>query len=92
MEFELVNHWNFAAMLRRIGLMTFPLYLMHEAVGGVACGLLRQSGHEKGQALLLGLLLSVLISLFVVEFIEPWLRRGLLAVIHPLLHLDRSPL
>jgi len=72
-------------VLRRIGLMTYPLYLMHEAVGGVAYGLLRQTGVGQGLALLAGLLLSLLASLLVVESIEPWLRRRLLEVVHPML-------
>jgi exopolysaccharide production protein ExoZ len=72
-------------VLRRIGLITFPLYLMHEAVGGVAYGLLRQSGHGQGLALLIGLSLSLVAGLFVIEAIEPWLRRRLLTVVHPVL-------
>jgi len=71
--------------LRRIGLTTYPLYLMHEAVGGVAYGLLRQSGEGQGLALLAGLLLSLLVSLIVVEVMEPWVRGRMLAVIHPML-------
>jgi exopolysaccharide production protein ExoZ len=72
-------------VLRRLGLITFPLYLMHEAVGGVAYGLLRQSGHGQGLALLIGVSVSLVAGLFVIEAIEPWLRRRLLAAVHPLL-------
>jgi exopolysaccharide production protein ExoZ len=72
-------------VLRRIGLITFPLYLMHEAVGGVAYGLSRQSGHGQGLALLIGLSVSLVAGLFVIEAIEPWLRRRLLAIVHPVL-------
>jgi exopolysaccharide production protein ExoZ len=72
-------------VLRRIGLIAFPLYLMHEAVGGVAYGLLRQSGQEQGLALLVGLSISLVAGLLVIEAIEPWLRRRLLTVVHPAL-------
>jgi exopolysaccharide production protein ExoZ len=69
------------AVLRRMGLMTYPLYLMHEGVGGVAYSMLRRSGHEQGAALLSGLALSLLASLLAVAAIEPWLRRRLLTVL-----------
>jgi peptidoglycan/LPS O-acetylase OafA/YrhL len=72
-------------LLRRVGLMTYPLYLMHDALGGVAFSLTRLSGHEQGLALAMGVALSLLGSLLVVEFAEPWLRRLLLAVVHPVL-------
>ena len=42
-------------------------------------------GVGQGLALLSGLLLSLLASLLVVESIEPWLRRRLLEVVHPML-------
>jgi peptidoglycan/LPS O-acetylase OafA/YrhL len=72
-------------MLRLIGLTTYPLYLMHEGVGGVAYGLLRQSGHGQGAALLIGLSLSLMASLLVVLAVEPLLRQWMLAAVHPLL-------
>jgi exopolysaccharide production protein ExoZ len=72
-------------VLRRLGLITFPLYLMHEAVGGVAYGLWRQSGHGQGLAVVIGLSISLVAGLLVIEVIEPWLRRRLLAVVHPVL-------
>lgn len=72
-------------IMRVVGLMTYPLYLMHEAVGGVTLGLLRQAGYGQGLALLTGLALSLLASLLVVEAFEPWVRRRMLAILHPIL-------
>lgn len=74
-----------SAVLRRMGLMTYPLYLMHQGVGVVAFELLLRHGARQGIALLAALALSLIASLLVVEAIEPWLRRWLLAALHPLL-------
>ncbi|HZZ13328.1 MAG TPA: acyltransferase [Paraburkholderia sp.] len=73
------------AILRQIGLMSYPLYLMHEGVGGVAFSLMRRNGYGQGSALLCGLALTLLASLLVVQALEPWLRRRLLKVLHPVL-------
>ena len=78
-------HRTAKIVLRRLGLMTYPLYLMHESVGGVTYGLLMGSGHGQGLSLIAGLLISLVASLLVVEVIEPSLRRCLLKVVHPLL-------
>jgi len=72
-------------ILRLIGLTTYPLYLMHEGVGGVAYSLLREWGLGQGAALLIGLSLSLMASLLVVLAVEPLLRRWMLAGVHPLL-------
>ena len=73
------------AVLRQMGLLTYPLYLMHEGVGGVAYSLLRARNHAQGIALLSGLALTLVASLLVVQAVEPWLRRRLLTRLHPML-------
>jgi exopolysaccharide production protein ExoZ len=60
-------------VMRYIGLATYPLYLMHEGVGGVASSLLQANGYGHGFALLAGLGLSLVASLAVVLFVERWL-------------------
>ena len=59
---------------RYLGLVTYPLYLMHEGVGGVTSSLLLANGQDQGVALLAGLSLSLAASAVVVIIFEPWLE------------------
>jgi len=68
---------------RKLGLMTYPLYLTHEAVGGVTYGFFRQMGYGQGPAFLAGLGMSLAASLVIVSAVEPSLRRWLMGMLHP---------
>lgn len=80
------------SLARLLGLMTYPLYLMHEGVGGVTFGLLRQRGFTQGIGLLAGLAFSLAASWLVVTWLEPWLRLRLMAVLKPILVRARARL
>jgi peptidoglycan/LPS O-acetylase OafA/YrhL len=68
-----------ASAMRYLGLVTYPLYLMHEGVGGVASSLLQAGGYGQGLALMAGLALSLIASGVVVAVFEPWLTPRLVA-------------
>lgn len=77
---------------RTLGLMTYPLYLTHEAVGGTVASGLSRVGVSHATALLSALAATALASYLVVIAIEPWLRRWLMALVHPrLLCLTEGP-
>jgi len=71
--------------LRVIGLATYPIYLMHEAVAGTLFGVLRQAGVAQSIALISGLLLVILVGVVVALLIEPRVRALLVGFIHPVL-------
>jgi len=62
-------------VLRLLGLMTYPLYLLHQNIGAVAIGWLRHRGVEPAAALCLASLLVLLLCYGVVTFAEPLLKR-----------------
>ena len=68
-------------LMRYLGLMTYPLYLMHEGVGGVTSGLLLASGWDQRFALLAGLGMTLAASWLVVAALEPWLAPRLTALV-----------
>jgi peptidoglycan/LPS O-acetylase OafA/YrhL len=68
------------SLMRYMGLVTYPLYLLHEGVGGVASSLLQEEGYGQGFALLAGLALSLCASAVVVSALEPWLKPRLTAM------------
>ncbi len=65
--------------------MTYPLYLLHEAVGGVTFGAIRRLGFEQPVAASAGFIVSLAASYVVVVSFEPFLRRRLVGLLHPLL-------
>ena len=64
-------------LLRVLGLMTYPLYLLHQNIGAVVIGRLRLSGVEPLPALLISSLLVLALSYAVVTLAEPTLKRWL---------------
>ncbi|MGO9430666.1 acyltransferase family protein [Rhodoblastus sp.] len=72
---------------RRIGLMTYPLYLLHSLIGSIAIQTLIYSGVSDAPALVLSMALAVALALVVSEVLEPAARgalaRGLFSGIAP---------
>jgi peptidoglycan/LPS O-acetylase OafA/YrhL len=69
-------------LLRRLGLATYPLYLLHFSVGVALVRELVQAGVPPVPALLLGLAVLVLAAVAIAEFAEPAVRRGLRWVLY----------
>lgn len=67
----------FLAWARRMGLMTYPLYLIHTLVGSVAIAALIRGGASGALALALATSLSVALAFVVSDTLEPALRRAL---------------
>ncbi|HVJ01731.1 MAG TPA: acyltransferase [Sphingomonas sp.] len=65
----------FAATL---GLMTYPLYLLHQELGAVAAGALMRLGTGFWPAIAFALAMSLGLSWLTVRFGEPWVRAGLM--------------
>ncbi len=61
--------------LRRVGQMTYPLYLLHIPVGGVAMFLGNRLGLSGIFSLLLGILASIAVSWWVAMWADPQLQR-----------------
>jgi peptidoglycan/LPS O-acetylase OafA/YrhL len=68
------------SVMRYLGLVTYPLYLMHEGVGGVTASLFQAAGYTQGLALWAGLALSLIAASLVVIAPEPWLKPRLTAM------------
>lgn len=75
--------------MRYLGLVTYPLYLLHEGVGGVAFSLLQENGYGHGLALLAGFAFSLAASWVVVIALEPWLKPRLTAIIQEVANRSR---
>ena len=73
------------ALLRTLGLMSYPIYLLHEAVAGTIMGFLISRGANTVFAQLYGISVVILLSLAIVLYLEPIVRAGLMRVIDPLL-------
>jgi exopolysaccharide production protein ExoZ len=69
-----------AKRIRIIGLMTYPLYLVHNTVGNSIIGLLIAMGVNKWAALTFGILSMIFLSWIVCEFCEPPIRKMLAMV------------
>lgn len=63
--------------LRRLGLATYPLYLLHTFVGVLAMRLMAGLGLPPMACLAGGVLATVLIAMLVAEHVEPPMRRSL---------------
>ena len=68
---------SLVSLLRVLGLMTYPLYLLHQNIGAVMMGHMRRLGVEPVPALLLASAAVLLLSWLVVRFGEPVLKRWL---------------
>ena len=64
-------------LARRLGLMTYPLYLVHQISGGFVVWLLLQAGLGAGAAVSVMVGVILLVSYGFTLWIEPPLRRGL---------------
>jgi exopolysaccharide production protein ExoZ len=69
------------AFIRRLGLMTYPLYLLHEVSGPALIRLLTDLGLPSWPALFASFALVVAASWIVARFIEPPLKRAMLGVL-----------
>ncbi|MDO7844631.1 acyltransferase family protein [Sphingomonas immobilis] len=67
-----------ARTIRTLGLITFPLYLLHQPFGTLITGTLLASGVAPGMALVAGLVAVMLLSYLVAEHTEPLARRGVM--------------
>jgi peptidoglycan/LPS O-acetylase OafA/YrhL len=64
----------FAATFRTLGLMTFPLYLLHQDAGAVVLGTLMRSGLGAMPATLVTAFAALGFSWLIAVYAEPWLR------------------
>ena len=66
---------------RALGLMTFPLYLLHQVAGGVLIGVLARRGVPSGIAKILTLIVMLGLSWAIARHAEPALRRALVRTV-----------
>lgn len=71
---ELRSNATVVRVLRTLGLMTYPLYLLHQSIGSVVIGQLRLTGVEPVAALCIATLLVMALSWSVVSYAEPALK------------------
>ncbi|MCP5405484.1 MAG: acyltransferase [Pseudomonadaceae bacterium] len=74
----MLNHYvsaGWAARARRVGLLTYPLYLVHQIVGYILLSVFRQMGLGNIVSLILAIMVVVLLAVMVSEVLEPRLRR-----------------
>ena len=68
-----------AAVVRTIGLMTYPLYLVHDQVGNILIEWLHTSaGVRYGWALAITMIVMTTLAVAIVRFAEPPLKRAIL--------------
>lgn len=77
-------------MIRTLGLMTYPLYLLHFTIGIFGMALLVKQGMEQIEALCITMLILLLLSWIVCAQIEPPLRRKLADVLTKIEHMQRQ--
>lgn len=61
-------------MTRTLGLMTYPLYLVHNVAGSALLGVLHRAGVEMLTAVTIVIALALVLSWLVAAFLEPTLR------------------
>ena len=71
----LVGRWG--PMLGTLGLMTYPLYLVHQLAGYVVIGALMRAGVGADAARVAALGLALAVALWIVRYAEPAMRRSL---------------
>ncbi|MGU3316910.1 acyltransferase family protein [Sphingomonas sp. M6A6_1c] len=78
--------WNAAAhrmlgrgtfVVRQLGLMTFPVYLLHQPLGLSLSRLQLRAGMSPGATLLVSVSVILIVAWLVVTYLEPSFRRGL---------------
>jgi exopolysaccharide production protein ExoZ len=74
-------HDGMAKRLRTIGLMTYPLYLVHHVVGLAIMTHLVSMGIDKWFALMSGIASTVALSWIVCKFCEPRIRKALARIV-----------
>jgi exopolysaccharide production protein ExoZ len=74
-----------AGPIREVGLLSYPLYLIHMHAGGVALILAWNGGAPVPLAIFIASAVAILVSLSVSMAAEPWLRRRISGA------LDRAP-
>ncbi|MGH6868790.1 MAG: acyltransferase family protein, partial [Methylocella sp.] len=79
-------------LIRQIGLLTYPLYLIHWHVGGAVLFLAHRASIGFGSAVVLALLASIASSWLVTVFPEPVLKKLLAGCITPNSGRARKPL
>jgi peptidoglycan/LPS O-acetylase OafA/YrhL len=67
--------------IRLLGLMTYPLYLIHIHIGGAAMVVAYKSGLAPAYALSTGIATSLLFSFFITAYMESFVKRKLLAIL-----------
>src|ERR1700730_1277139 len=72
-------------IIRTIGLMTYPVYLTHEATGGAVLGMMLVGDIPFPAAIVAAMLASLAAGFFVVAYAEPPLRACVLGIIDPFL-------
>jgi exopolysaccharide production protein ExoZ len=70
-------------LVRQVGLLTYPLYLIHFHVGGAVLFLAYRASIDFGSAVALALLTSIACSWLITVFLEPVLKRLLARCITP---------
>lgn len=76
-----------ARIARYLGLMTYPLYLIHDVVGAAMIGWLARSGIDRYAALATATVMVLLSAAAIALWLEPRLQRWLRVILAPL---DRS--
>lgn len=71
---------SLVSLLRVLGLMTYPLYLVHQNIGAVVMGIMRRAGIEPAMTLFLASVVVLLLSWLVVTYAEPVVKRWVGAV------------
>lgn len=79
---SLNTRWN-ARWLRQIGLMTYPLYLLHNVVGSALLGRLVDVGLGYAEAMLSSIAFCLVISWFIALKLEPLVRYFICRYIPP---------
>jgi peptidoglycan/LPS O-acetylase OafA/YrhL len=80
-------------LLRKLGLMSYPIYLMHEAIGGTLIGYLDERGMNPILAQVAGAVVVMMASLIVVRYLEPRAKKLLMRVVDPvIIAIERLPL
>ena len=66
-----------ARLARTIGLMTYPLYLIHQVAGAILLGVLVRAGVPPLPAIALTIVAMLAAAWAIATIAEPWLRRPL---------------
>jgi len=77
-------------VIRIMGLITYPLYLMHEAVGGYFLHVLREAGVGFPGAIGFAAVVAVLVAYVVAATLEPAVRRVVGGLIDRTMHLAKG--